>query len=108
MYGKLRHDEKHCDPSLAEKMGDRQYGEWMRARGSVKTGSERGGFTEFRKSESKGNDGTIFNPQYVAENLEISSQLEGETRDGQYSCKNMGRQMILENGMGTGTSNPRN
>lgn len=108
MCGKFGQDEKHCDPSLAEKMGDRQYGEWMTAGGSAKTRGERGGFAKFRKPESKGNDSTIFNPQYVAKNLEISSQLEGETRDGQYSCKNMGWQMILENGMGTGTSNARN
>nr|POE79286.1 hypothetical protein CFP56_15228 [Quercus suber] len=61
MCGKLRHDERHCDSSPAKRMGDRQYREWMRAGGSAKTGGERGGFTEFRKLESKGNDGMTIN-----------------------------------------------
>nr|POF20683.1 hypothetical protein CFP56_64374 [Quercus suber] len=38
-------------------MGDRPFGEWMKARGLAKTGGERGDFTKFKKSESKGNDG---------------------------------------------------
>ncbi|KAL0012184.1 hypothetical protein SO802_007292 [Lithocarpus litseifolius] len=89
-------------------MGDRQYGEWLRARGSAKTGGERGGSTEFRKPESKGNEGTFLNPQHVAESLGTSGQSVGEKRDGQYSCKNLGQQMALEVEMGTSTSNRRN
>lgn len=54
----------------------------MRAGGLAKTGGERGGFIKYRKPESKGNDGMIFNLQYVAKNSEISSQSEEEKRDG--------------------------
>ena len=107
LCGKLGHDEKHCESNQAEKAGDRQYGEWMRARGSAKTGGERVSFSDNRKSESKGNNGTNFNPQLVAKNPEISSQLEGEKRDGQNRSQNMGHQLVLGNDMGTSTPNPR-
>lgn len=82
LCGKLGHNENHCESNQAEKAGDRQYGEWMRARGLAKTGGEKVDFSDNKKLKSKGNDCMNFNPQLAVENLEISSQIEGEKRDG--------------------------
>lgn len=107
LCGKLGHDEKHCESKQGEKVDDKQYGEWMRARGSAKTGSERGNFSGNRKSKPKGSDGMKLNPQSATKNPEISSQLKGEKRDGQSSSQSVGRRLVLGIDMGTSTSNPR-
>ena len=39
--GKLGHDKKHCPSGSPKQCFDRQYGEWLKAGGTVKNGSEK-------------------------------------------------------------------
>ena len=39
--GILGHDEKHCQASSLEQLSGRQYGEWLKASGTLKIGGEK-------------------------------------------------------------------
>ena len=51
LCGKLGHDDKHCGETLKEHQQGKQYGEWLKARGSIKLGGEYAGTASNRIKE---------------------------------------------------------
>ena len=79
--GILGHDEKHCYVSPMEGEVERQYGNWLKARGVVRYGSEKGRSAKGRSSE--GVEGDRFNFQArgsVATPYSLAVSKENESR----------------------------
>ena len=62
----------------AEKKGDRQYVEWLRAGGIAKSNGERASFSGNRILETMCSDGTWSNSQLAVENPKVSIRREKE------------------------------
>ncbi|KAK9988823.1 hypothetical protein SO802_029062 [Lithocarpus litseifolius] len=70
----IGHDDKHCHVSQSDGLKERQYGEWLKAGGVVKSGGEKGKTNGSRNSDPVENDGTRFKSQSTTEVFGSSAQ----------------------------------
>lgn len=80
--GILGHDDKHCHMSQIEGLKERQYGEWLRARGVVRSGSEKGKGFDGGSLDCVDGDCTSFRPRGTMANFSFLAFSKDDVDNG--------------------------
>ncbi|KAM4123562.1 hypothetical protein ACB094_01G167700 [Castanea mollissima] len=104
-FGKHGLNQKHCPSGSPKQRFDRKYGEWLKAGGTVKNGSEKARATSNISWESMGTEDTRVDSQPEVETLSQLGRADSGKNDGQAGSQslkggNVGKEI------GIGTSNP--
>lgn len=95
IFGILGHDDKHCHMSQSDGLKEKQYGDWLKAGGVPKSGSEKGNATGGRNLDPMESDVTRSKSKGIVENLSSSIQI-GEDEDG---CRNSNQKLVVVNAL---------
>ena len=80
--GRLGHDNEHCLKGAIEQQQLRQYGDWLRAGGTTKSGSDKAKTTSHRSWESMESEDARLKSRLGTKNIRSSIQTEERTSGG--------------------------